>query len=121
MPYYFSLADALLVTLQPHPVMSFWIPGKVQSYLACGKPIIAALEGAGAKVILESDCGYVAKPGDYLELSSKVLQLSKVSDFERSEMGKNALNYYNQQFNRSALINKLQERMSSLVKRDFET
>ena len=121
MPFYFSLADALLVTLQPHPVMSSWIPGKVQSYLACGKPIIAALEGAGANVILESDCGYTSKPGDSLELSKKVLQLSKASDLERSEMGKNALNYYNLHFNRRNLIDALEDKINSLVKRDLKT
>ena len=118
MPFYFSLADALLVTLQPHPVMSSWIPGKIQSYLACGKPIIAALEGAGAKVVTESNCGYVAKPGDHIELAKSVLQLSKASKSERFEMGRRALNYYNLEFNREYLIDKLDARMNSFIERD---
>ena len=37
------------------------IPGKLQSYLACGKPIIASLNGIGAKIINESKSGLIIK------------------------------------------------------------
>ncbi|HWR26537.1 MAG TPA: glycosyltransferase family 4 protein, partial [candidate division Zixibacteria bacterium] len=48
MPRFFALADALLVTLKKEPIFSLTIPSKVQSYLACAKPVIAALDGEGA-------------------------------------------------------------------------
>ncbi len=34
------------------------IPGKVQSYLACGKPIIASLDGIGSEIIKDASCGF---------------------------------------------------------------
>ena len=40
MPYYFSCADALFISLKKADIFSYTIPGKLQSYLACGKPII---------------------------------------------------------------------------------
>ena len=43
MPRYFSLANVMLVTLRRDPIFALTIPAKVQSYLACAKPLIAAL------------------------------------------------------------------------------
>ena len=63
MPRYFALADALLVTLRNQPIFSLTIPAKVQSYLACGKPIIAALDGEGARVVQEAGAGLTAEAG----------------------------------------------------------
>jgi colanic acid biosynthesis glycosyl transferase WcaI len=57
MPRFFSLADGLLVTLRSSPVFSFTVPSKVQSYLACGRPIIASLDGEGARIIKNSGSG----------------------------------------------------------------
>ena len=47
MPYFFSCADMLLVSLKKDPIFSITIPNKVQSYMACGKPIIGSIEGEG--------------------------------------------------------------------------
>ncbi len=54
MPRFFALADALLVTLKPEPIFALTIPSKVQAYLACGRPIVAALDGEGARVVREA-------------------------------------------------------------------
>ena len=51
MPYYFTCADGLLITLKKADIFSYTIPGKLQSYLACGKPIIGALDCIGNKII----------------------------------------------------------------------
>lgn len=47
MPHFFARADVMLVTLKREPIFTLTLPGKIQSYLACGKPIIAALDGEG--------------------------------------------------------------------------
>lgn len=47
MPRFFALADALLVTLKKETIFALTIPSKIQSYLACAKPIIAVLDGEG--------------------------------------------------------------------------
>ena len=109
MPSYFSLADVLLVTLQPHPVMSAWIPGKVQSYLASGKPIIGALNGAGASVIRHSGAGFAVEAGDSDGLAEKVLILSQMDTKERELMGHAALEFYKKFFHRKTLITRLEE------------
>jgi len=108
MPAYFSLADVMLVTLKADPIMSTTIPGKVQSYLACKRPIVGALNGAGAKVINDSRSGYSVDSDDVENLATCILKMSRLSIEERDEMGKAALDYYHCHFDRDMLVDQLQ-------------
>ena len=64
MPSFYAHADALLVSLKKDPVFSMTIPGKVQSYLMAGVPLVGMLDGEGAKVITEANAGLVCAAGD---------------------------------------------------------
>jgi glycosyltransferase involved in cell wall biosynthesis len=108
MPGYFSLADAMLVTLNDDPVMATTIPGKVQSYMACGKPLIGALNGAGSEAIIESDSGYCVASGDVGGLVNAVLKMSHLDIDERNKLGGRALQYYEKNFDRDMLVNQLE-------------
>jgi glycosyltransferase involved in cell wall biosynthesis len=112
MPAYFSLADAMLVTLKDDPVMATTIPGKVQSYLACARPIIGALNGAGASVIDDSQAGYSVASGDVQGLADAVLKMSYLNKLQRHAMGQSARHYYEQNFDRDTLIQQLESWMS---------
>ena len=58
MSEYYRNADAMLVTLAKDPLISMTIPGKVQTYMAAGKPVIGAIDGETPKVIEEAGCGF---------------------------------------------------------------
>jgi glycosyltransferase involved in cell wall biosynthesis len=118
MPAYFSLADAMLVTLKDDPVMATTIPGKMQSYLACGKPIIGALNGSGAEVIEESHSGYCVASSNVEGLANAVYKMSQLSLEQREDIGRLARQYYEHNFDREMLINQLQEwmKISNIVK-----
>ena len=107
MPHFFSCADALLVTLKKSKIFSLTIPSKVQSYLACGKPIIAGLNGEGAKVIKESNSGVAAPSGNSEKLMEAVLKLYNMPLNKRKELGSNARNYFEDNFEREKLIDRL--------------
>ncbi|MGH9361251.1 MAG: glycosyltransferase family 4 protein, partial [Thermoanaerobaculia bacterium] len=47
MPRYLALADVLLVSLRKDPSLASTVPTKLQSALAAGRPVLAALEGEG--------------------------------------------------------------------------
>ncbi len=117
MPAYFSLADTLLVTLRADPVMTTTIPGKVQSYLACARPVIGALDGEGAKVIHESGSGFSVPSGDAKGLAEAVLRMSEMSDGERQSMGEAGLAYYREHFDREQLVNRLEGWMHDLIRK----
>lgn len=108
MPSFYLHADALLVSLKKDPVFSMTIPGKVQSYLMSGIPIIGMLDGEGAKVINESNSGIVCSAGDSNELVSSVIKISKMSVNKRKKLGLNGREYSKNEFSRVSLINRLE-------------
>ena len=65
MPKFFQDADALLVNLKDEPIFSMTIPGKLQAYLVTGKPILALLNGEGARLFKDSGCGIACDAGDW--------------------------------------------------------
>ena len=107
MPHFFSCSDALLVSLKQSKIFSLTIPGKIQSYLACGKPIIGAIDGSGANIIIESKSGLVAPAGNSLILANKIHELYSMTIKEREIMGNNAHKYFKENFERDRLISKL--------------
>ena len=107
MPRYFSLADVMLVTLRRDPIFALTIPAKVQSYLACAKPLIAALEGEGARVVREADAGLTPGPEDPHALAEAVVTMYRKSDAERREIGLRGQRYFETHFERNMLLDRL--------------
>lgn len=115
MPRFFAIADVLLVTLKKEPIFTLTIPSKIQSYLACGKPIIAALDGEGAKIIEEAGAGITCSAADPSELSMAVLKMYHMSPEKRYEMGRIGRKYFEKNFERNLLIDRLQILMTETV------
>ncbi|HEY5392591.1 MAG TPA: glycosyltransferase family 4 protein [Hanamia sp.] len=107
MPYFYAYADALIMSLKKDFVISLTIPGKLQSYMACGKPIIGCLNGEGAKIIKESECGLVADGENEEDLCNKILFFFSLTEYEQTIMGQKSLAYYKKEFDREMLLNKL--------------
>lgn len=108
MPAFFAGADALLVTLRAEPIWSMTIPGKVQSYLAAGKPLLAMIDGEGGRVVAESGAGLVAPAGDGAALAQQVLRLMATDAGQRAQMGEAGLAYGQREFDRDTLVNALE-------------
>jgi len=108
MPDFFSCADILLVSLKDNPVLSMTIPSKIQSYLACGKPIITSLNGEGSRIVLEAKAGFVSKAEDPVDLANNLKKALSMTQFDLNELGKNARKYFEKEFERNQLINRLE-------------
>lgn len=108
MPSFYAHANALLVSLKRDPAFSLTIPGKVQSYLMAGLPLLGMLDGEGANVIREAGAGLVCPSGDSVGLAQAVLQLSGMTTNEQLMLGNNGRAYANTEFNREVLINRLE-------------
>ena len=115
MPRFFSLADVMLVTLKKEPIFALTIPAKVQSYLACGKPIIAALDGEGGRLITESKAGLSCPAEDSNALAGAVLKMYKMPKSQLENMGKQGRKFYLANFERNMLIDRLQSWMQELL------
>ncbi len=115
MPSFYTHADALLVALKPEPVFAQTLPGKVQSYLAAGVPILAMLDGEGAAVIAESGAGLACRAGDARGLADAVLRLAAMSAEERRVMGDRGRAFSLVEFDRDRLIGRLESWLCELA------
>ena len=109
MPYYFACSDILLISLKKSLIFSLTIPSKLQSYLACRKPIIGNLEGVSSQIILESGCGLCSPSGNINQLIYNIEYLYNMSDIDRNEYALNGYNYFQSNFERNLIYNKLVE------------
>jgi glycosyltransferase involved in cell wall biosynthesis len=109
MPSFFKHADALLVSLKDTPIFSMTIPGKVQTYLTTGIPIIAMLNGEGADIIETAQVGLTCPAGNSKQLAEIVLKLFHMPLAERQRMGNNGKTLNETTFNRERLISQLEE------------
>jgi glycosyltransferase involved in cell wall biosynthesis len=108
MPGFFAGADALLVCLKADPIFAMTIPGKVQSYLASGKPLLGMLDGEGARVIEEAGAGLVAPSGDAAMLARQAIALSERAPADRARMGEQGRRYGDVHFKRATLMSRLE-------------
>lgn len=110
MPEYYAMADAMLLTLIADPFISMTLPGKAQTYMAAGKPIIGAADGEIPLVIEKSGCGFCAKAEDERGLADAVIRFLEYPD--KDSLGKNARDYYDRNFNREEFMDKLEDSLS---------
>ncbi len=115
MPSFYAHADALLVSLKRDPVFSMTIPGKVQSYLMAGIPLLGMLDGEGAAVIREANAGLTCDAGDGAGLAQAVLTLTSMPLEKRKQLGLNGQRYAQQEFGRTHLMDRLETLLSEAV------
>jgi colanic acid biosynthesis glycosyl transferase WcaI len=94
MPFFYALADGLLVHLLNNPLFDITIPSKTQSYLACGRPIIMSVGGDAAHLVEEAGAGVIARPSDPGDLARAVRALYGMVPADRDAMGISGRNYY---------------------------
>ena len=109
MPKYYAMADAMLVTMQKEPIISLTLPGKVQSYMAAGKPLIGAIDGETKRVIAEASCGLCADAEDAEGLAECVRQFIAA---DRAAFAQNSIDHYNAHFKKAMFIERLEGALS---------
>lgn len=115
MPGILAQASALLVSLTRDPGVSQTVPSKIQAYLATGRPVIASLDGEGARVIEEASAGLVCPAEDSAALAAAVRDLSSRPAQELKRMGSAGRCYYLRHFEPGMLAQRLAERFTALM------
>ena len=108
-PAYLANCDAAFLSFANHSLFRMTIPAKLQSYLACGIPVIAAAAGETERIINEAGAGIVSRIGDAEDLAGKIEFLIACSKEEHSRMRGNALDYYRKEFDRIRLLDVMDE------------
>lgn len=112
MPYFYGLADAMLITLKNNKAISYTLPGKVQSYMAAGKPIIGAIDGETNRVIKNAECGFCCTAENYSELAKLIIQFCNSN--EKEKMAQNSYDYYFQNYSKERFMSLLEYTLTNL-------
>lgn len=107
MPGFMQKASVLLVSLADQPIFAATVPNKVQAYMATGKPIIACLNGEGARLVTEAQAGLATPAGDAKALAHTIIRLYDLPPSEREKMGDQGKLYYQEFFNHDRLVDQL--------------
>jgi glycosyltransferase involved in cell wall biosynthesis len=115
MPYLLAKASALLVTLSNRPIFSATVPSKVQAYMAVGRPIVACLNGEGARLVQEARAGLSVPAEDARGLADAILRLYRMSPEERERLGANGRAYYHAHFDHDKLVSNLIDHVQTVI------
>ncbi len=87
-------ADALLVHLRKDQLFEITIPSKTQAYMTVGKPMLMAVDGDAADLVLQSAGGVVAESENAKALADAAQELASMSSEQLIAMGQRARRYY---------------------------
>lgn len=104
MPKFYSMADAMIVSLIDDPILNMTLPGKVQTYMAAGKPILGFAKGETEIVIKDYKCGLNIL--NFNENEEKVLEYLQKN---LSVFSSNSFNSYIKFFSKESFFKKLYE------------
>lgn len=114
MPHFMRKAAVLMVSLKNDEIFNLTVPQKVQFYMAQGKPILALLNGDGADLVSEAQCGFAVEAGNCAAFADAVLKLSALSKADLESMGQNGKNFYEKNFRKDLRIRQLLDLLSRI-------
>ncbi|MDE4541333.1 glycosyltransferase family 4 protein [Thermoanaerobacterium sp. R66] len=112
MPEFYGMADAMLVTLKDNKILSYTLPGKVQTYMAAGKPIIGSINGETKRVIEQAGCGLCCKAEDHKGLADLILEFC--NDDKKDNMAMNARKYYFENYSKERFMSILEHELTNM-------
>ena len=82
------------------------IPAKLQSYMACGMPILASAQGETKRVIEEAECGVCVPIGDAKALSDAAKEFMNA---DLAKLGENSRSYFEKNFDKQVLMEQMEK------------
>ncbi len=108
MASFFAKADVMLVSLKDDPIFNLTVPAKVQAYMSAAKPIVAMLNGEGAEIIEEAECGLSVPAGNSKQLAETILKMSGFTVSQLHQMGSNSRDFFHENYQLSICIDNLE-------------
>lgn len=104
-PAMLGCCDAAFLSFQKEELWTKTIPAKLQSYMACGMPIIAAAEGETERIVGEAKCGLCSEIGNSEQLAETI---KKMLEMDTVSMGKKSRVYFESHFLKTKLMDEIQ-------------
>lgn len=103
-PELLAACDVAFLSFANNDLWKKTIPAKLQSYMACGMPVIASAEGEAERVIREANCGMCSRIGNEKDLANNIEHLLSS---DTSLMGQNSRQYFEQHFTKEMLMDEI--------------
>lgn len=100
--------DAGFISFAKTPLWEMTIPAKLQSYMACGKAIIASASGETKRIIKDAECGICCEIGNPLALADGIRELIGA---DCQELGRKARKYFEKNFDKKKLMDQMDKYM----------
>lgn len=114
---YIAPCDIMLACLRDNEVLNLVLPAKIQSYMAASKPMIAFMNGEGAKTVTEAKCGFTASAEDEASLCQAIRTAVATDRTELAKMGENGRQYCEKHFDREKIISDLEKYLQDACER----
>lgn len=108
-PTILANSDAAFLSFMDNPLFEKTIPAKLQSYMACGMPIIASATGESKRIVEEAECGVCCPIGNATLLADTIESFIRIDETERKKMGQNAREYCEKNFNKKILMDYIEK------------
>lgn len=106
---FFAQADVLYFALKDSLIFNLTCPAKVQAYMSAGKPVLAMINGEGAKIVEDAACGVAVQAGDSDALANAICKMAEMDNKELVEMGRRGKDYCENNFSFKENMRKLEE------------
>lgn len=91
-------AAAQLISLRDLPLFRGTVPSKLQAAMACGQPLVCAVNGDAADLVCRSGTGFTATPEDSASIAGAFRAMADSGPAARAAMGERALAFYRGEF-----------------------
>ena len=103
-PRLMAACDAAFISFNDDELWAKTIPAKLQSYMACGLPVIASATGETNRIIEEAECGVTCKIGDAEALAAGIRSLTTM---DTRALGNNSRTYFERHFDKKILMDEM--------------
>lgn len=112
MPDYYKKTDALLISLRKNQLT---VPGKLQSYMATGKPVLASMDGSGREIINEAKCGICVDAENEIQILNMLKEyLTKPEQYIM--YGIEGQRFFREHFTLNVFVNTLESILTELYR-----
>ena len=116
MPKFFAHADAMLVSLKDIPIFALTVPYKTQCYMACGKPIVASLNGEGARIVEESGGGIAVPASQPRALAEAISSLVDAKPERLAGYAANSRRYFEENYSAEKVYDVLENSLREVMR-----
>lgn len=113
---YVHFADCAYLSFQDNRLFNMTLPAKLQTYLACGTPILAAAGGESAQLVGENGIGLVCPPR-LEELVETARRAAAMTDDQRRAMSQAARAFYEANFTMDRLVTILEQMLAEEIRK----